>query len=61
MSRNIMISGDEINEGTGGDAWAEYRGGWRRWQSHNQGSMQIFNESIIPYLNVLFYWGINPE
>ena len=29
-------------------------------QSHNQGSMQIFNESIIPYLNVMFYWGINP-
>ena len=26
-----------------------------------QGSMQIFNESIIPYLNVMFYWGINPE
>ena len=28
-----------------------------------QESMQIFNESIIPYLNVMFYWGrgINPE
>ena len=59
MSRYIMITGDKINEGLGFKPWAEYRG-WRHWQSHNQGSMQIFNESIIPYLNVMFYWGINP-